>query len=110
MKVCLTGATGYIGNRLALELAENNYEVHALVRNIHSPNIPVHPNIHLFEGNLINYDTVEKAIEDCESVFHAAAFTRLTCNDVKEFYDTNVQGTANVLNASKVAIITLFSS
>ena len=101
MKVCLTGATGYIGNSLALELAENNYEVHALVRNIYSPNIPVHPNILLFEGNLNNYDTVEKAIEDCESVFHAAAFTRLTCNDIKEFYDANVQGTANVLNASK---------
>lgn len=101
MKVFLTGATGYIGNRLAMELAENNYEVHALVRNLKSPNIPVHRNIFLFEGNLNDYNTVEKAMVNCDSVFHVAAFTRLTCTDVREFYDVNVKGTMNVLNAAK---------
>lgn len=101
MKVLLTGATGYIGNRLALHLAENNYEVHALVRNRKSDNIPVHPNILLFEGNLNNPDSIEKAIANCEYVFHTAAFTKLTCSDVEEFYNVNVRGTANVLNAAK---------
>ena len=101
MKVFLTGATGYIGNRLAIHLAENNYEVHALVRNLKSDNIPVHSNIILFEGNLNNNLSVEKAIANCDYVFHTAAFTKLTCNDVKEFYEVNVQGTANVLNAAK---------
>ncbi len=101
MKVFLTGATGYIGNRLALHLAENNYEVHALVRNIKSENIPVHSNILLFEGNLNNSDSIEKAIANCEYVFHTAAFTKLTCSNVEEFYNVNVQGTANVLNAAK---------
>ena len=101
MKVFLTGATGYIGNRLALQLAENNYEVHALVRNLRSDNIPVHPNIILFEGNLNDINSIEKAIAHCQYVFHTAAFTRLTCSDVEEFYNVNVQGTANVLNAAK---------
>lgn len=101
MKVFLTGATGYIGNRLAMQLAENNYEVHALVRNLKSDNIPVHSNIFLFEGNLNDNNSVEKAMTNCDYVFHTAAFTRLTCSDVKEFYDVNVQGTANVLNAAK---------
>lgn len=101
MKVFLTGATGYIGNRLALQLAENNYEVHALVRNLRSDNIPVHSNITLFEGNLNDTDSIENAIANCEYVFHTAAFTKLTCNDVEEFYKVNVQGTANVLNAAK---------
>ncbi len=101
MKVLLTGATGYIGNRLAMQLADNNYEVHALVRNLKSVNIPVHSNIILFEGNLNDTNSVEKAIANCDYVFHTAAFTRLTCSDIKEFYDVNVQGTANVLNAAK---------
>ena len=101
MKVFLTGATGYIGNRLAIQLAENNYEVHALVRNRRSDNIPVHSNIFLFEGNLNDTNSIDRAIANCEYVFHTAAFTRLTCNDVKEFYTVNVQGTANVLNAAK---------
>lgn len=101
MKVFLTGATGYIGSRLAIHLAENNYEVHALVRNPKSENIPVHSNIILFEGNLNDTNSIENAIANCDYVFHTAAFTKLTCNDVKEFYDVNVQGTANVLNAAK---------
>ncbi len=101
MKAFLTGATGYIGNRLAIHLAENNYEVHALVRNLKSDNIPVHRNIILFEGNLNDINSVEKAIANCDYVFHTAAFTKLTCNNVKEFYDVNVLGTANVLNAAK---------
>lgn len=101
MKVFLTGATGYIGNRLALHLAENNYEVHALVRNLRSENIPVHSNIYLFEGNLNDTNSIEKAIANCDFAFHTAAFTKLACNDVEEFYKVNVQGTANVLNAAK---------
>ncbi len=101
MKVFLTGATGYIGNRLALQLAENNYEVHGLVRDLKSENIPVHPNIILFEGNLNDTISIEKAIANCEYVFHTAAFTKLTCCDVEEFYNVNVRGTANVLNAAK---------
>tara|TARA_R100000935_G_scaffold13495_3_gene27083 strand:- start:3402 stop:4397 length:996 start_codon:yes stop_codon:yes gene_type:complete len=101
VKVFLTGATGYIGNRLAMYLAENNYQVHALVRNLKSDNIPVHPNILLFEGNLNDNNSIEKAVNTCDYVFHTAAFTKLTCCDVKEFYNVNVQGTANVLNAAK---------
>lgn len=101
MKVFLTGATGYIGNRLALQLAESNYEVHALVRDLSSENIPVHPNIKLFKGNLNDLDSIEKAIVSCDYAFHTAAFTRLTCTEVEEFYNVNVQGTANVLNAAK---------
>ncbi len=101
MKVFLTGATGYIGNRLALQLAESNFEVHALVRDLSSKNIPVHPNIKLFKGNLNDLDSIEKAIVSCDYAFHTAAFTRLTCTEVEEFYNVNVQGTANVLNAAK---------
>lgn len=101
MKVFLTGATGYIGNRLALQLAESNFEVHALVRDLSSENIPVHPNIKLFKGNLNDLDSIEKAIVSCDYAFHTAAFTRLTCTEVEEFYNVNVQGTANVLNAAK---------
>ena len=40
MRVMLTGATGYIGHQLALKLAEHNYQVNALVRNLDNNNIP----------------------------------------------------------------------
>ena len=100
MKVFLTGATGYIGHQLALKLADQNYKVNALVRNLDSNKIPSHKNIIPFKGDICEYDTVKNAIKDCKYVFHTAAFTDLKCNKIDKFYHTNVVGTKNVLNAS----------
>jgi nucleoside-diphosphate-sugar epimerase len=100
MKVFLTGATGYIGHQLALKLANKNYKVNALVRDLDSSKIPKHKNITLFKGNICDYKTIHNAIVNCDYVFHAAAYTNLKCNKIDNFYNTNVQGTANVLKAA----------
>lgn len=100
MKALLTGATSYIGHHLALKLASENFMVHALVRNPNSNNIPKHANIILFEGDICDYESVEKAIQGCEYVFHTAAFTNLKCNKIDDFFKCNVIGTQNILKAS----------
>ena len=100
MKVLLTGATGYIGHQLALKLADQNYQVNALVRNLDSNKIPRHNNIIPVKGNICEYETVQNAIKNCDYVFHAAAFTDLKCDKIDNFYNTNVVGTKNVLEAS----------
>lgn len=100
MKVFLTGATGYIGHQLAIKLANNNYEVNALVRDLESDKIPKHKNITLYKGNICEYESLHDAIVDCDYVFHTAAFTDLKCNKIDDFYETNVVGTTNVLKAS----------
>ena len=100
MRALITGATGYIGQQLALELANRDYAVHALVRDPESDSIPKHKNIILFKGDICNPDTVQKAVANCEYVFHTAAFTDMKCNKIDNFYTTNVVGTSNVLQAS----------
>lgn len=100
MKVLLTGATGYIGHQLALKLANQDYEVNALVRDLDSNKIPKHKNITPFKGNICEYETIHNAIRNCDYVFHTAAFTDLKCNKIDNFYNTNVVGTKNVLEAS----------
>ncbi len=100
MKALLTGATGYIGHQLAVKLAERNFEVHALVRDLNSDKIPVHDNIKPFKGDICDPESIQKAIVDCDYVFHAAAFTDMKSNRISSFYNTNVTGTTNVLKAS----------
>ena len=100
MKVLLTGATGYLGHQLAIKLANENYEVNALVRDLESNKIPRHKNIIPFKGNVCDYESIQKAIANCDQVFHVAAYTDLKCNKIDKFYDTNVTGTSNILKAS----------
>ena len=100
MKVLLTGATGYIGHQLAIKLANLNFKVNALIRDLDSKKIPKHKNITPFKGDICKYETVRNAITNCDYVFHTAAYTDLKCNKIDNFYNTNVVGTSNVLKAS----------
>jgi nucleoside-diphosphate-sugar epimerase len=100
MKVFLTGSTGYIGNQLALALAKNNFRVNALVRNPKSNRVPKHKNIKIFKGDICELNSIRKAIKNCDYVCHTAAFTDLKYEHVDKFYETNVIGTKNVLEAA----------
>jgi len=100
MKALITGATGYIGQQLALELAKRDYSVHALVRDLGSDMIPKHKNIIPFKGDLCNLSSIQEAIKNCDYVYHTAAFTNMKCNNIDNFYRTNVLGTTNILEAS----------
>ncbi|WP_370477001.1 NAD-dependent epimerase/dehydratase family protein [Tamlana flava] len=100
-KVFVTGATGYVGHQLAKKLADEDYEVVALVRDVDSEKIPVHKNILPVKGDLCDFHSIESAIDGCTYAFHTAAFTNLKCNRVDSFYNTNVRGTENVLKAAQ---------
>jgi nucleoside-diphosphate-sugar epimerase len=100
MNVLLTGATGYVGHQLALTLAENKFKVHALVRDLGSFKVPKHDNITLFQGDICDYPSILKAIENCDYVFHTAAYTNLKCRSIENFFSTNVVGTENLLKAA----------
>jgi nucleoside-diphosphate-sugar epimerase len=100
MKIFITGATGYIGHKLALEAARRNYTVHILVRDIHSKNLPVHPNIIPFRGDVTDKESVLSAMKSCKQVLHSAGITKMWEKDSSIFYKVNVEGTRNVLDAA----------
>lgn len=100
MKFFLTGATGYVGHELALALARRGDLVHILVRDINSANIPGHPNIKVFKGDITNYASIHAAMSGCSQVYHTAALVKLFDRHRAAFYKINVDGTNNVLAAA----------
>ena len=100
MKILVTGATGYIGHNLALTLAERGNQVNILVRNPASANVPQHHNISVFTGDITNKLSINKAIRDCDQVYHTAALVKLFSKDQSLFKKINVEGTKNMLDES----------
>lgn len=105
MKVLVTGATGFIGRQLTLVLANVGYEVKALCRNTDHPYLIRHPNIEPVLGNILYKQTLARAMEGCEQVYHTAAMAKLWCRNPDDYHETNVIGTRNVLEtATKIGV------
>jgi NAD+-dependent farnesol dehydrogenase len=100
MKCMVTGATGFIGNRLVNELLTLGNEVHILARSQEKV-IQLYGNrVIFFKGDLLNSNIIFEAIRDCDVIFHLAAFANIWSKDKMLAYKTNVAGTKNILEAA----------
>lgn len=97
IKVCVTGATGYIGTALTQKLAFSGCTVHALYRSETKAALLDHPRIKLFKGDVLHSESLDKALKGCDYVYHTAAMTAVWSADPGLYYDINVTGTLNVL-------------
>lgn len=97
MKVLLTGATGFIGSHVAEILVGKGYDVYCLTRKTSSLQWLTSPHIHTVEGSLGNEESLYKAVEDTDMVFHIAGLT--SARNREEFFQGNQGGTRNLLNA-----------
>jgi nucleoside-diphosphate-sugar epimerase len=100
MNIFLTGATGYIGHSLAVELTRRGDTVHALVRDITKAKRQLPHEIKLFQGDITDINQVRLAMAGCTQVYHLAAYARLWSAKRQKFFEINVDGTRNVLDAS----------
>lgn len=100
MKIFITGVTGYIGQKLALRLADDGHTIHALIRDEKKGRLLLqHPNIKLFEGDILNPPSLLTAMEGCDQVYHLAALASVWHKDPQRFDTVNVSGLRNVLDA-----------
>ncbi|KAJ4767684.1 NAD(P)-binding Rossmann-fold superfamily protein [Rhynchospora pubera] len=107
MKVLLTGATGFLGGRLCLALLAEGYSVRALVRRS-SDLSSLRPTageadlahgLELVYGDVTDLESLVKACDGCQALFHVAALVEAWLPDPSKFYTVNVRGLENVLNA-----------
>ncbi len=96
----VTGATGFLGWHVARLLEERGHKVRALVRaggklrELDAEPVP---------GDLRDQVSLERAAAGCGLVFHVAADYRLWARDPRELYQSNVDGTRNLLAAARQA-------
>lgn len=101
MKTFISGATGYLGQKLAMKLAENGEKINVLVRNKDKSHQLNHSNISIFSGDILDSDSIKVAMEGCEQVFHVAALARAWSKDPNDFYTINVEGTKNMIQVAE---------
>lgn len=102
--VFVTGATGLLGNNLVRALLKRNIQVTALVRCAEKArkqfaDLPVS----FIGGDLCNPESYRTALQGCDSLFHTAAYFRDSFKGGKhwqELYETNVKGTADLLQSA----------
>jgi len=100
MKCMVTGATGFIGNRLVNELLNLGNEVHILARSKGKAEQLFENEVTFFNGDLMDTDIIYEASYGCEVIFHLAAFANIWSKDKMLAYKTNVTGTKNILEAA----------
>jgi dTDP-glucose 4,6-dehydratase len=109
MKICITGAGGFIGSHLAEKLAEQGHEVRAFLR-YNSKNSwgwleesGYAKEMDIVSGDIRDFDLVRQAVHGCDRVFHLAALIGIPYSYVSPlaYVKTNVEGTYNVLQAAR---------
>ena len=100
MHIFISGATGFIGSKLSAELAAQGHTIHALYRSEEKAKLLNYPGIKLFKGDLLDKDSLIKAMANCDQVYHTAAYANVWDKDHSLIYRLNIEGTMNIIHAS----------
>lgn len=116
MKILVTGGAGFIGSHLCDQLLADGHQVVCLdnLSDYYSPKIKLNnishnldnPNFIFLVKNIQEKPKLEKIFQDyqIETVVHLAARAgvRASLEDPLDFKDTNISGTVNLLELSKI--------
>jgi nucleoside-diphosphate-sugar epimerase len=113
-KVFLTGGAGHVGANLLHRLLEDGHAVRVLLR-VGDANDAVEaversvggaPRVERVFGDLRDAAALQRAVAGCTTVFHVAAKVSTVSGNsaaLRELFETNVVGTANLLQAAREA-------
>ncbi|HEY7125365.1 MAG TPA: NAD-dependent epimerase/dehydratase family protein [Ktedonobacterales bacterium] len=101
MKYFVTGATGFIGGRVARQLLEAGHEVVTLARTPSKAQELVALGVKVHEGDITDKESLRAPMTGVDGVFHIAAWYKIGARDKSQAEPINVGGTRNVLEMMK---------
>lgn len=101
MKALVTGSTGFIGAAVARCLLERGVDVRVLVRRDSDLGNLQGLNVEHAYGDLRDAASLRRALTGCRQLYHVAAHYALWAPDPQIFYDINVTGTRNLMEAAR---------
>ena len=108
MKILITGGCGFIGSHLCDLLLKKGHDVTVLDdlstgRFENVQHLDGHPNFHVIIDTVLNADVVDRAVRECEAVYHLASAVgvKLIIDEPVKTIETIVGGTSTVLDACR---------
>jgi dihydroflavonol-4-reductase len=106
MNIAVTGASGHIGVNLCRLLVNEEHTVRALI----------HKNsagldgilLEAVQGDLMDPASLSELVQDADVVFHLAGVISIQSKGTKDIFEKNVEGTQNIIEASKNASVKRF--
>jgi dihydroflavonol-4-reductase len=102
MRALVTGAGGFVGRHVASALVDAGADVVAFDRRFAEEQVTaaLAGVTELVEGDVLDSDSVRRAVAGCDAVFHLAAVYSYTRSDAALMQVVNVEGTRTVLEAA----------
>ncbi|MGB9765359.1 MAG: NAD-dependent epimerase/dehydratase family protein [Candidatus Saccharicenans sp.] len=99
--MAVTGGTGFIGQVLVRRLVEAGENVRVIVRASSQIDELKKLPLEIVRSDLGKESSLTEALSGCQQLYHLAAYARNWSSDPKAFYQVNVQGLKNILEAAK---------
>jgi nucleoside-diphosphate-sugar epimerase len=98
-KILVTGGSGLVGKELISQLLSKDEMVTAIYNKTPLADFKS-PNLQQFNCNILDVAGLEEIMQGIDQVYHCAAIVSFLPAQQKEMFKVNIEGTANVVNAS----------
>ncbi len=90
----VTGATGFLGNRIVKMLLDEGKKVRVFVRQDYPDE-----RVEVIKGDLTDVDSIRRAIKGSDVVFHTASFISWNPNDTEQLERVNITANQDIIDA-----------
>src|SRR3990172_11575261 len=104
----VTGGTGFVGSHVVRRLCAEGLTVRVLARRTSPLRLLESLPVEVVFGDLLDPESLRKAVAGCDTVFHVAADYRIWARHPQELYRNNVEDTEQILAVAQESGIRRF--